>query len=176
MITLGILFEVWFIWFFLIKAKNIKSKKVKLFIGILLSYVIAFGVSNISFEYHIYFYMILALLPYFCLKKLYNNYANMIDIFLIMYIVFMVIFVSIMSIYFLNSTPMALFVNRGVLTAIVLLSRFVPIDKWYSKYCHFWNRRDDGKMKALTVRNISLLFLNLALMVTQLLIVKFFIG
>lgn len=159
-LVLGMLPEVLYFTLFLINTKKIKDKKFKLFIGISIAYIICIMISRFKIVYYVSFIFLL----YLILKILYKDKAQIIDVFVI----------SISTMY-LSLTSYLCFkavTNNYIVYYIMLILHriilFIPFlfknnfFKLYKTYCSLWNRDDSRKrhIKSLTLRNISLISLN----------------
>lgn len=154
----GMIPEVLYFTLFLIYTKNLKEKKIKLFLLIAIAYVLCIMISR----YKILYYVSFIFLIYLILKLLYRKKTQIIDIFVIMYASFYLTLLSYL-IYFAHDFTSYLIcyaINRILLFAIfVFRNKFNVL---YQKYCKFWNRNDSIKrpMKSITLRNISLIVIN----------------
>lgn len=157
-VFLGLIPEVLYFTLFLINTKNIKEKKIRLFLLIALVYVLCIMISR----YKLLYYVVFIFLIYGILKLLYKSKAQIIDIF-----VFGIstLYLTILSflIYIpnnLNQYLICLVINR-----ILLFVPFIFKNKFnilYIKYCGLWNRNYNKKnpIKSITLRNISLISIN----------------
>lgn len=159
----AVMFETYFMYKMICKFKNIKSGK--LYIGMLLSYFIALLFTNFSYKYHDYYYIIMAALFYITLKLIYKNKTQIIDIFIINITYIYLWVISFIYILCINNYNIAFIIY--VITLSIIM--FMPINhnSFYKKYCKLWNRRDDGKIKAITVRNVSLYVVNISLFIAN---------
>lgn len=157
-IVLGLIPEVLYFTLFLIYTKNLKEKKVKLFLLIAIAYLI-----NISLcEYNVIYNVIFVGLVYIILKMLYKKKTQIIDIFLIMFACCYLTLLSCLVFFAKDSTSyyICYSINRILL--------FVPFifrnnfNNLYRKYYSLWNRNYEHKkpIKSITIRNISLILIN----------------
>lgn len=170
-LLLGMIPEVLYFTLFIIYTKNIKEKKLKLFILISLAYILCIMIS----QYKVLYYVLLIFLIYLFMKILYKQKTQIIDVFII----------SLSEIYLaLTSYFCFLFVkedfsNYYILCLIQKLILFLPFiikEKFniiYKLYCSLWNRNYEKKqpIKSITLRNISLISLNLFIFVLNLMII-----
>ena len=159
-VFLGLLPEVLYFTLFLSFTKNLKEKRIKLFLLIALSYTLCIFIS----QYKILFYIIFMFMCYISLKILYKSKTQIIDVFII----------SVSSIYLTFATFIAsLFIKEDlsnyilcyILSRILIFIIFIFKNKFnilYNKYKSLWNRNDAEKrpIKSITLRNISLILLN----------------
>jgi hypothetical protein len=157
----GMLPEVLFFTIFLIFTKNLKEKRIKLFIMISIVYVLCIMISRFKLIYYIAFIF----LVYIILKLLYKNKTQIIDIFVF----------SLATLYLTISSYICYeLMVKGIikssficylLSRINLLFPFIfksKFNKLYCNYCKLWNRNDKIKrpIKSITLRNISLICIN----------------
>ena len=157
-IFLGMLPEVLYFTLFFIYTLNIKEKKLKLFLGILISYLTCIFLA----PYEIFYYIMFILLLYATLKILYYKNIQIIDFFIVMYGVSYLALLSFL-VYFAHdfkSYLICYIINRILLFSIFILKKH--FNKLYIKYCKYWNRNDKAKrpIKSITLRNISLIVIN----------------
>lgn len=162
-ILLGLIPEVLFITLFLMFSKNLKNKKIILFILIAISYIISMFIQ----KYNIIFYILFIALVYLSLKVLYRKKVQIIDLFLITIPFTWITILSFICFLFFDKS----LTNYYQLYVIDRLILFIPLifgkyyNKIYLKYCKLWNRNDNEKrpIKSITLRNISLIIVNVAI-------------
>lgn len=157
-IFLGMLPEVIYFYLFFIYVKNIKEKRIKLFLGILISYLLCIFLA----PYEIFYYVIFIVFLYATLKILYLKEIQIIDVFIVMYGISYLALLSLL-IYFaydFKSYVVCYIINRILLFSIFIFRKH--FNKLYIKYCKYWNRNDNIKrpIKSITLRNVSLIILN----------------
>lgn len=161
-IIFGLIPETLYFTLFLIFAKDIKEKKIKLFLLISLSYILCI----MTIRYKLLLYTIFIFSMYIILKILYKKRAMITDIFL--FTISMTYLVIISYVFYILRSYINLDGFISYIIARILL--FIPIivfknifNNVYKIYCKFWNRNDDEKrpIKSITLRNISLMTINL---------------
>lgn len=159
-ILLGLIPEVLYFTLFITYTKNIKEKRIKLFLLIGIAYFLCILIQQLQ----ILFYLVLIFAIYLSLKILYKRKTQIIDIFIISVAYFWVIILSFFLIFLvkkdLSNYMIIYFIERFLLfTPFVFKNKFNII---YKKYCSLWNRNDKEKrpIKSITLRNISLILLN----------------
>ena len=158
---LGLLPEVLFFTLFLISTKNIKTKKIRLFISISIIYLILVLFQN----YQIINYIAFLFLIYLALKILYGKETQIIDFFIFSISYIYVFIISYICFRFVNNN----LENYWTLFIIDRILLFIPfifknkLNLLYKKYCSLWNRNYQKKqpIKSITLRNISLISLNI---------------
>lgn len=160
-IILGLIPEVLYFTLFITFAKNFKTKRIKLFLLISIAYIICMFIQR----YKILYYVLFVALIYGILKLLYRDEVEIIDVFLIMVTYLYLTIISVFCFYFVKNNLkyyyLALFFNR-----ILLFLPFAIRDKFnkiYTNYYKLWNRNSDENrpIKSITLRNISLIIINL---------------
>lgn len=159
-ILLGLVPETLYFTLFLIYTKNIKEKKVRLF---LLLSVVYFCCMLIQ-QYQLLFYILFIFGIYFVLKLLYKNKTQIIDIFVISIPYLWVVILSFFLLLFIND-DFSNYYFLYIINKILLFLPFIFKNKFnnlYKRYCVLWNRNDkeNRPIKSITLRNISLILLN----------------
>lgn len=153
-IVLGLLPEVLYFSLFLIYTKNIKEKKLKLFILLAIGYILLIMICR----YQLLFYIGYIIYSYVILKLLYKS--HIIDF-----------FICSIGLTYMTAVSFILFILVGknyviyyIIARIVLFLIFIFKNKFndlYILYRKLWNRNDESKIKSLTLRNASLILFNL---------------
>lgn len=159
-ILFGLIPEVLYFTLFITYTKNLKEKRIKLFLLLSISYFLCVLIQ----QWTIFFYLLSIVLFYIDLKFIYKNKVQIIDVFIISISCFYITFLSFLLI-FLVKQDMSNYMYIYLLDKILLFIPFVfknKFNKAYKKYCEFWNRNDYRKrpIKSITLRNISLILLN----------------
>lgn len=107
-------------------------------------------------KWQLWYYIAFIAMSYIIMRILYKSHISDIFVFLLFFA-----WLAITS-YVVGITIgyglMGLIVQRLLLFSIFALRE--KFNTWYNLYRELWNRRDDGRIKSITLRNISLLFLN----------------
>lgn len=159
-ILLGLIPEVLYFTMFLICTKNIKDKKIRLFLFMSIIYFICMLVQ----QYQIIYYVLFIGLVYLLLKILYKDKTQIIDTFVISLSSIYLTLLTFICFIFLKEDLSNYYLLYG-LDRILLIIPFIFKNKFniaYKKYCKLWNRNDNIKrpIKSITLRNISLIILN----------------
>lgn len=160
-VFLGMLPEVLFFTMFIIYAKNIKEKRWLLFGFIILNYL---GTGILS-VYSIYSYVLFMIFQYVIIKILYKEDVEYIDIFLITISHMYLFLISLICYKGFSNYNIALLVNRLLLIVPFLLRN--KLNYYYKKYRKSWNRSEDNKIRSISLRNMSLITLNLFIFVSD---------
>lgn len=159
----GMLPEVLFLTWFIVCFRNIKEKKLKLFISLMLGYV---GLIMIC-RYQLLFYITYIIYSYLMVKKLYK--AHIIDLFVISIAYAYMTLISFVCFKLISNYWVAFTINRIVLFLPLLFSD--GIKKLYKGYKSLWNINKDAKIKSITVRNISLVIVNIMIFLMNVIMV-----
>lgn len=171
-ILLGLIPEVLFLTLFLIKTKNIKEKRIKLFIIISIFYFLSMLIQ----QYKTIFYVLFIFLLYLSLKIVYKDRTQIIDLFvasipfmwisLLSYICFLFLKEDLSNYYLLY------IIDRIFLYLPLLFGKY--LNKVYKIYCKLWNRNDKEHrpIKSITLRNISLLVVNITIFFMNLYVIS----
>lgn len=162
-IILGLIPEVLYFTLFLIFTKNIKEKKILLFLLMSIGYMLCICIQ----QYVLLYYLGYIVIVYLILKFLYKNQTQIIDIF--------VFSISTLYLTFLSYLGFKCFKNdlsnywiMFILDRILMFVPFIFKNKFnilYKEYCKLWNRNNKEKrpIKSITLRNISLIIINFAI-------------
>ena len=170
-ILCGLIPEVLYFTLFLIYTKKLENKKIKLFLLLAVTYTLLIFIQ----QYKIVHYIAFIFLVYIILKILYRKKTQITDIFvisistiyltLISYVCFKFVKEDLSNYYFIS------IFNRILLFVPFIFKKHFNI--LYKKYYNMWNRNDKEKrpIKSLTLRNISLIILNLFICCLNLIII-----
>ena len=159
-ILLGLVPEVLYFTLFITYTKNIKEKRIKLFLLIGVAYFVCISML----QYQVLCDIVFIVVMYIILKLLYKNKTQIIDIFIITISYFWLLLLSFLLMNFANkdlSNYMLLyFIQRALMFSIFIFRN--KFNDLYKKYCKLWNRNDNEKriIKSITLRNLSLISLN----------------
>lgn len=134
-------------------AKDLKEKRVPFYLLILASSIICMLIVR----WQTWYYIVFIASVYGILRVLYKSHIS--DLF-----IFMVFFAWLGITSYLGFLISDSIVIGYIFQRILLFSIFAlrgKFNKWYNLYRELWNRRDDGRIKSITLRNISLISLNI---------------
>lgn len=159
-ILFGLMPEVLYFTLFITYTKNIKEKRIKLFLLIVVAYFICITIL----QYQVLCDITLIITMYLILKLLYKNKTQIIDIFIITISYFWLLLLSFLLMNFANK-DLSNYMFLYFIQRILMFSIFIFKNKFnniYKKYCKLWNRNDNEKriIKSITLRNLSLILLN----------------
>lgn len=162
-ILLGLIPEVLYFTLFLIYTKNLKEKKIRLFLLISIAYLLCMFIQ----QYEIIYYLLFVALVYIILKLLYKEKTQIIDVFAFSVSTLYLTMLSYICFMFLQkdySNYYLLYILDRLLLCVPFAFR-KKFNTIYKKYCKLWNRNDNEKrpIKSITLRNISLIIINFAI-------------
>ena len=160
-IILGMLPEVIFFTIFLTACKNIKRKRFSLLILTILNYI---GTGALT-TYSIYSYVFLIIFQFLFMKLLYKKEVEYIDVFLITISHIYVFIISIACYKLINNYYIAFIIDRILLYVPLLFKN--KLIYMYQQYAKLWNRNKDIKISSISLRNISLITLNVFLFLSD---------
>lgn len=169
-VVLGLLPEVLYFTMFLICTKDIKEKRIKLGLLISIAYVLCMFIQ----KYKVIYYVLFIALVYAILKLLYKEKTQIIDIFVIS---ISTIPLTLLSLIYFGINKYFNYYVLLIFNRILLFLPFIFNNKFnllYKKYCSLWNRNDYVKrpIKSITLRNISLIIINLLIFIINIVIMK----
>ena len=162
-ILFGLIPEVLYFTLFITYTKNIKEKRLILFILISIVYFFCMLIQ----QYKLIYYLLFVVLVYFSLKILYKKKIQIIAIFIISLAETIILFLSYFCFLCIKKDLSNYYLFYAI-DRILLFSIFIFRNKFnviYKKYCKLWNRNDKEKrpIKSITLRNISLILMNLVI-------------
>lgn len=163
-LLLGMFPEVLFLTLFISKYKNIVKNKIKLFLLLMFGYIIFVMIIQYKLLFYI-FYIIYSFLVIKLLTK-----THIIDLFVnsIAYIIMTLL--SYCCYYFISNYWIAFGINRIILLLLPLILGD-SIRRFYCFYQRLWDIKKEAKIKSITVRNISLFFINLLILVMNVIMI-----
>lgn len=155
---------------FLIFTKKYKTNKIKLFILLLIGYI----TLKIIFPLNIYFQICFILYVPLILKLLYKDRFHISDIFIFVYssiILVLISFITVPIYYITNNYILAFIINRILMFTFLFFIKN-KLNKIYKWIISQWNRNYEkpNKIKAITIRQISVISLNIMIFVLYLFI------
>ena len=171
-ILLGLIPEVLFIVLFLSFAKNLKEKRVWLFLCMSIGYVFLMVIQ----QFKILYYVLFMFMMYLSLKIVYGKKTQIIDLFVASIPYMWLTTVAYICFLFFNEDLS----NYYILFLIDRIIIFIPLilrkhyNKIYKKYCNLWNRNNNEKrpMKSITLRNISLVTINITIFIMNVMVIS----
>ena len=91
------------------------------------------------------------------MRILYKSHISDLFVFLIFFA--WIAITSYLGFAISNSMVIGYIVQRILMFGIFAFKG--KFNKWYKTYRELWNRRNDNRIKSITLRNISLIFLNI---------------
>lgn len=172
-VLLGPLFEIMFISVMFYKIKNIKLNKVLLFITTFIIYYLSGFLTQYDYHNQYLFYLIFNVLLFLCFKLIYKRKIILIDMFVIYYIGVVLTFSCLIMMKIIGYNLLFMYLNRMVLLIILLISS--KLNRLYKIYCYNWNRHKDNKIKAITLRNTTIISCNLMLYIINYFVLNYLI-
>ena len=156
-LVIGMVPEVLFFTLFISYCKDIKDKRFKLFLLLSLGYVLLIMIVR----YQVMFYILYVIYSYLVIKFLYKSHIS--DIFMISCGFMYVAIISFICYKMIPNYWLAIMINRFVLITPLFFKNKLKFV--FLKYLALWNRNDKQKIKSITLRNASLLFTNILIVV-----------
>ena len=164
-------FEIMFIGYVLIKIKDIKSKKMFVYLIVGFAYILGGIITNFNYEKQYLFYLIFTFLSYILLKVKYKKHFEIYDIFTIFYIGEIIFIASLGSMLLVGYNYYLVFLCRLILLIIMYLANKFNINKLYKRIYINWNK--GHKIKSITLRNIFIIAFNILLFITNYMIMNY---
>ena len=158
-IFLGLLPEVLYFTLFLVYTKGIKTKRLKLFLLLAIGYIALIMICR----YQLLFYLGYIVYTYLILKLLYKSHIVNLFLFVICFLYYAIC--SYISFIIVDNYWVAYILDRILLFLPIIFIN--NVNGFYKKYTKLWNRNDKAKIKSITLRNISLMFLYLMIIIVN---------
>ena len=160
-IILGLVPEVLFITLMTTSLENVDKKRVKLFILLAFGYILLIMICRFELQ----FYVLYIIYTYLIIKRLYNVHISS---FFMISLVFS--YIALLSFICSNIPNYAL--------AYIIDRTFLFIPLFYCSYFKYlymlykkcWNRNATYKIKSITLRNCSLVFINSMIIILDILL------
>lgn len=165
-IILGLIPEFLYYFIYLTKIKELKGNNILFFILTFINYFLSMLLIRHSFI----MYVVFDTVEYLILKILYKNKVCITDLFLILFVETYLLIISVLCFFLISNYIVAFIVNRILMfIPLILLNK---IRLLYKRYKNMWNRNDKKKnlIKSLTLRNASLIIMNILIIVTYLIL------
>lgn len=133
-------------------AKGIKQHRVKLYVLLLISGVLC----SLICRWQLWYYLAYIASAYLIMRILYKSHIS--DLFVFSIFFAWIAITSYLGFAISNSMVIGYIVQRILMFGIFAFKG--KFNKWYKTYRELWNRRNDNRIKSITLRNISLIFLN----------------
>ena len=164
-LLLGMLPEVLYFTLFLSFTKKIKTKRFKLFLLLAIGYILLIMICR----YQLIFYLAYIVYSYLILKLLYKSEIPDIFIYSVSFLyltLLALLFYSILYDYYIIC-----YVLYRICLFIPLFIFKNKMNNLYKQYLGLWNRSNDKvKIKSITLRNVSLLTLNILIVIINLIL------
>lgn len=139
------------------KIKGVKYKSTYLLF--LISYIVSFLLQKFTYNNLYLTYIMIAALFYLLYAIVHKEFKQITNFFLILNLI--LISSIIMAIPILILGYNAIYLNLNIILNIILLILFIklPLDKYYKSLIQNWNRTTHNKIKSVTMRNFTMIFI-----------------
>lgn len=163
-LLMGMLPEVLYFTLSICFIKDIKKQRLKLFSLLVIGYIVLIMVCR----FQLLFYLGYIVYVYIVLKKLYKS--KIIDLFIVSVISAYLTLTSFISFKLIDTYMLAYLINRLMLFIPIFVLNY-KLNDFYNVYYRLWDRHECNKVKSITVRNISLVFINSFIVLLNVLII-----
>lgn len=157
-LLMGMLPEVLYFTLSICFIKDIKKQRLKLFSLLVIGYIVLIMVCR----FQLLFYLGYIVYVYIVLKKLYKS--KIIDLFIVSVVSAYLTLVSFISFKFIDTYMLAYLINRLMLFIPIFILNY-KLNDFYNVYYRLWDRHEGNKVKSITIRNISLVFINMLIVI-----------
>lgn len=133
-------------------VKGIKEKRVLFYVLLLITGIL----YSLIMRWQLWYYLAYISSIFLIMKILYKSHIS--DLFVFMIFFAWIAITSYIAILIAGRSIIGFIIQRILMFSIFALRG--KFKKWYKSYRELWNRRDDNRIKSITLRNISLIFLN----------------
>lgn len=169
-LILGILPQSLYFTLFITEIKQIKDKRKILCV---LTFIIC-TINALILQYNLYLYLLIIPCVYKAMKILYKKKTQIIDIFIIaLAFGYLSVLSYLCSLIYKNNMSLywiAYIINNVLLFAILLFKKYMI--KGYRFYISQWNRKPGNKFKSISIRNVSLILLNVFIVILDIIIIN----
>lgn len=161
---MGMLPEVLYFALSICFIKDIKKQRLKLFSLLIIGYIVLIMVCR----FQLLFYLGYIVYVYIVLKKLYKS--KIIDLFIVSVVSAYLTLVSFISFKLTDTYMLAYLINRLMLFIPIFVLNY-KLNDFYNVYYSLWDRHEGNKVKSITIRNTSLVFINSFIVLLNVLII-----
>ena len=161
---MGMLPEVLYFALSICFIKDIKKQRLKLFSLLVIGYIVLIMVCR----FQLLFYLGYIVYVYMVLKKLYKS--KIIDLFIVSVVSAYLTLVSFIAFKLTDTYMLAYLINRLMLFIPIFILNY-KLNDFYNVYYSLWDRHEGNKVKSITIRNISLVFINSFIVLLNVLII-----
>ena len=149
--------EVLYLSLFIICFRKIENKRFKLFALLTIGYIALVMMCR----YQFLFYIAYIIYSYLIIKLLYKS--HIIDLFVVSVGYVYLTLISFVCFKLFNNYWLAFAINRIMLFSPLIFKTKIRL--FYEKYKSLWNINKGAKIKSITIRNISLVIINLLILI-----------
>ena len=157
-LLMGMLPEVLYFTLSICFIKDIKKQRLKLFSLLVIGYIVLIMVCR----FQLLFYLGYIVYVYIVLKKLYKS--KIIDLFIVSVVSAYLTLMSFISFKLIDTYMLAYLINRLMLFIPIFILNY-KLNDFYNVYYRLWDRHEGNKVKSITIRNISLVFVNILIVI-----------
>lgn len=157
-LLMGMLPEVLYFTLSICFIKDIKKQRLKLFSLLVIGYIVLIMVCR----FQLLFYLGYIVYVYIVLKKLYKS--KIIDLFIVSVVSAYLTLISFISFKLIDTYMLAYLINRLMLFIPIFVLNY-KLNDFYNVYYSLWDRHEGNKIKSITIRNISLVFVNILIVI-----------
>ena len=168
-LVLGLFPEVLYFTLFLNFAKDLKEKRLLLFVLLAIGYLLLIMICR----YELLFYLAYIVYSFFVMKVLYK--AHISDVFVFIFAFLYLIIVAFISHALLFKYYLPCYILDRILLFVPLIIFRNKIKELYKKFRYLWNKHSEKvKIKSITIRNVSLLLMNILIILLAIFVIMAF--
>ena len=154
-IVFGYILETLFFGYAFNKIKGIKSKRT--YIIFLICYVLGAIIINFTINNVYYLYIMIAFMFEIINKIIDKRKFIVTNAFLMLNIMLLSSTITTIPILLFGYNSLSLILNRAEIIIMIILIKYLPINKIHKLVVSNWNRTANNKVKSVTIRNLILI-------------------
>lgn len=169
----GFIFQSIYVGYVYNRFKNVKYKSTYLIY--LICYLIGAVITSFNYSFIYYSMIIVSALFYILYSLIHNEWKQITNFILMLNIHFITSIVTAIPIMLFGYNTLYLFINFVELIIIMIICKKVNINKIYKTINMNWNRTMNNKIKSVTIRNFSLIFIYIFITLINFFVNSYFI-
>jgi len=167
-VLIGVAPQAFYITMMLALTKKLYVRLFRLYLLVFLSFVVSVAIV----QFNIILYTIFSLLIFAALKLLYGRKAYWLDAIYVLSCMTLLSVICLITFMLVENFWIAFCIAQCI-TVMIPFIIYKACRKFYNFYCAIWNINKEAKIKSITVRNISVVAFNIAVLFTNYAIIYF---
>lgn len=173
-IIFGYGLETLYFGYFFNKVKDLKYKST--YIIFLLSYIISSIIVNFSFNNVYFFYILIAFIFELINSLFHKQKYNITNVFLLLNVMLFSSLLLAILMLFTGYNTLYLILNIICTILLIVLTKLLPLNKYYKFIISNWNRKTNNKIKSVTIRNFTMIIIYFLITIVNIFLNEFFLN